>query len=177
MISVHYLGSGPALGELSGFRREFHRCLTRRADGLFELVDAVLCADGPVRTLVGLSLAPEHRRGHGGLYDAVNNGRIDPDRLRDVLAGLPLPRAADGRLVLAVDVSPWLRRRCATSQGDELDAVELGRWQKKRLGYAPAVQALEWAAKRFEDPTPPVPERIQLRDGLPAAKAVLDAVS
>ncbi|GAA1309408.1 NF041680 family putative transposase [Saccharothrix xinjiangensis] len=109
MISVHHLDSGPALGALSGFRREFHRCLTRRADGLFELADAVPCADGPVRTLVGLSLAPEHRRGHGCLYDAVNNGRVDPERLRDALAGLPLPRAADGRLVLAVDVSPWLR--------------------------------------------------------------------
>jgi hypothetical protein len=81
----------------------------RRADGLFELADAVLCADGPVRTLVGLSLAPEHLRGHGGLYDAFNNGRIDTERVRDALAGLPLPRAADGRLVLAVDASPWLR--------------------------------------------------------------------
>jgi hypothetical protein len=30
------------------------------------------------------------------------------------LAGLPLPRAADGRLVLAVDVSPWLRPDAAT---------------------------------------------------------------
>jgi hypothetical protein len=33
---------------------------------LFELTDALLCADGPVTTLVGLSLAGEHRRGHGG---------------------------------------------------------------------------------------------------------------
>jgi hypothetical protein len=32
-----------------------------------ELADAVLCADGPVRTLAGLSLAAEHRRGHGAL--------------------------------------------------------------------------------------------------------------
>jgi hypothetical protein len=30
-----------------------------------------------VRALAGLSLAPEHRRGHGALYDAVNHGRID----------------------------------------------------------------------------------------------------
>jgi hypothetical protein len=37
----------------------------------------VLCADGPVKTLAGLSLAPEHRRGHGALYDAVSHGRID----------------------------------------------------------------------------------------------------
>lgn len=109
MISVHHFDRGRSLGALSEFRREFHRCLTRRADGLFELADAVLCTDGPVRTLVGLSLAPEHRRGHGGLYDAVNNGRVEVDRLRDVLAGMSLPRTADGRLVLAVDVSPWLR--------------------------------------------------------------------
>ena len=103
-------GAGPlTLAVLSRFRRDFHACLTARADELFELADAVLCADGPVRTLAGLSLAPEHRRGHGALYDAVNHGRIDIARLRRCLAGLPLPRAADGRLMLAVDVSNWLR--------------------------------------------------------------------
>jgi hypothetical protein len=75
----------------------------------------VLCADGPVRTLAGLSLAPEHRRGHGALYDAVSHGRIGVTRLRRALTGLPLPRAADGRLVLAVDVSSWLRPGAATS--------------------------------------------------------------
>ncbi|GAA1988484.1 hypothetical protein GCM10009754_78180 [Amycolatopsis minnesotensis] len=47
---------------------------------MFELADAVLCTDGPVRSLVGL----------------------------------PLPRAAGGRLVLAVDVSPWSRPDGAT---------------------------------------------------------------
>ena len=73
--------------------------MTARADELFELADAVLCADGPVKTLAGLSLAPEHRRGHGALYDAVSHGRMDIARLRRVLAGLPLPRAADGRLM------------------------------------------------------------------------------
>ena len=61
-----------ARDRLVGFRWELHRCFTARADVLFELADAVLCADGPVRTLVGLSLAPEHQRGHGALYDAVN---------------------------------------------------------------------------------------------------------
>ena len=81
----------------------------------FELADAVLCAGGPVRALAGLSLAPEHRRGHGALYDAVNSGRIEITRLRRCLAGLPLPRAADGRLMLAVDVSNWLRPGAATS--------------------------------------------------------------
>ncbi|MCQ1580602.1 transposase [Streptomyces parvus] len=56
-----------------------------------------------------LALAPEHRRGHGALYGGLNQGRIYVARLRRALAGVPLPRAADGRLMLAVDVSPWLR--------------------------------------------------------------------
>ncbi len=107
-------GAGP-LAVLSRFRLDFHACLTARGDELFELADGVLCADGPVRTLAGLSLAPEHRRGHGALYDAVNHGRIDIARLRWSLAALPLPRAADGRLVLAADVSNWLRPGAATS--------------------------------------------------------------
>ena len=106
---------GQARDRLAGFRGELYGCLTARADELFELADAVLCADGPVRDLAGLSLAPEHRRGHGALYDAVSHGRIDIARLRRVLAGLPLPRAADGRLILAADVSTWLRPGAATS--------------------------------------------------------------
>ena len=104
-----------SLGRLARFREEFYGCLTRRADTLFELADAVLCADGPVRTLAGLSLAPEHRRGHGALYDAVNNGHVELRRLRRAVADLPLPRAADGRIVLAVDVSAWLRPEAHTS--------------------------------------------------------------
>ena len=67
-----------------------------------------MCTDGPVRTLVDLALAPEHHRGHGALYGGLNQGRIDVARLRRTLASMPLPRAADGRIVLAADVSPWL---------------------------------------------------------------------
>ncbi|MCW2502146.1 MAG: hypothetical protein JWO79_430 [Actinomycetia bacterium] len=104
-----------SLGVLSRFRADFYECLTARADGLFELADAVLCADGPVRSLVGLALVPEHRRGHGALYDALNSGRADVGRLRRSLAGLPLPRAAGGRILLAADVSPWLRPDAVTS--------------------------------------------------------------
>ena len=103
------------MGELTRFRREFYASLTARSDALFELTDAVLCADGPVTTLVDLTLVAEHRRGHGAMYDALNHGRVEPERLRRTLASLPLPRAADGRIVLAVDVSPWLRSDAPTS--------------------------------------------------------------
>src|SRR4249920_1737038 len=104
-----------SLAVLSRFRLDVHACMTARADELSELADAVLCAGGPVRSLAALSLAAEHRRGHGALYDAVNCGGVDIGRLRRALAGLPLPRAADGRLVLAADVSNWLRPGAATS--------------------------------------------------------------
>lgn len=104
-----------ALGLLSRFRVEFYECLYARADALFELTDAVLCADGPVKTLVELSLAAEHRRGHGAPYAALDQGWLEPARLRRALAGLPLPKAADGRIVLAADVSHWLRPDAPTS--------------------------------------------------------------
>jgi hypothetical protein len=113
--SVHDQARVAALRELTRFRREFYAALTARADALFELTDAVLCADGPVTTLVDLTLVAEHRRGHGAMYDALNHGRVEPERVRRTLASLPLPRAADGRIVLAVDVSPWLRSDASTS--------------------------------------------------------------
>src|SRR5262245_45506913 len=106
---------GDALGELSRFRREFHTCLTARADALFELTEAVLCADGPVTSLVELSLVAEHRRGHGAMYDALSQGLIEPTRLRRALSAVALPRPADGRIVPAGDVSPGLRSDAQTS--------------------------------------------------------------
>ena len=45
-----------ALGVLSHFRVQFYDCLYTRADALFELTDAVLCADGPVTSLMELTL-------------------------------------------------------------------------------------------------------------------------
>ena len=104
VFSIAWLGGGvepgpEGPGRGSGWRRsarEFYRCFTARADALFELADAVLCADGPVRTLAGLSLAPEHRRGHGALYDAVNCGRIDIGAAAAVAGGAAV--TAGGRM-------------------------------------------------------------------------------
>jgi hypothetical protein len=113
--SLHDHVHASALGELSEFRRELYASLTARADALFELTEAVLCVDGPVTSLVELTLVAEHRRGHGAMYDALSQGRVEPERLRRTLASLALPTAADGRIVLAVDVSPWLRSDALTS--------------------------------------------------------------
>jgi hypothetical protein len=118
MDSLPGCGAGVEPGAmLARFRAGVRRCLTARGDALFELCDAVLCADGPVRVLAGLSLVPGHRRGHGGLYDGLNAGRIDVARLRWAVGCLPLPGWPDGRIRLAVDVCNWLRPEARTSPG------------------------------------------------------------
>ena len=89
---------GRALGVLAAFRGELHRCLSKRPDALAELC-----------------LEPECRRGHGGLYDALNCGEVRVARLRRALSSLPLPAWDDGRIRLACDVSNWLRPDAETS--------------------------------------------------------------
>jgi hypothetical protein len=103
-----------SLGDLDRFRQELYRSLMTRADALFELTDAVLCADGPVGSLVELTLVGEHRRGHGAMYDALAHGQVEISRLRRGVASLGLPRVGE-RIVLAADVSPWLRPDAETS--------------------------------------------------------------
>jgi hypothetical protein len=107
--------AGQARRTLAGFRDEVYGCLTARGDELFELADAVLCAEGPVRALAGLSLAPGHGRGHGAVYDALNAGAVDIGRLRWAVGVVPLPAWPDGRIRLAVDVCNWLRPEARTS--------------------------------------------------------------
>ena len=105
-----------ALARLQAFRAGLHACCTRRADALVDLADALLSAQGPVTSLPQLSLEPAHRRGWGSTYAALARGRIDVERLRDLLVGC-LP-AADP-LVFAVDVTAWPRcdAECSPERG------------------------------------------------------------
>lgn len=109
-------GRVETIGELSRFRIGLYGCLDARADALFELVEAMLCAEGPVVSVPELSLAGVHRRGHGSLYDALASGKLNVARFGAMLAGLELPRFG-GRITLAVDVSPWLRPDAACCDG------------------------------------------------------------
>jgi hypothetical protein len=104
------------LARLGGFRAELHTCLTRRADALFELGDALLCSQAPFPSLPHLSLEPTHRRGWASAYAALARGRINAERLRDLLAG-SLPPADP--LVFAVDVTTWPRcdAECSPQRG------------------------------------------------------------
>jgi hypothetical protein len=104
------------LAQLGAFRTELHSLLTRRADALFELGDALLCSQAPFPSLPHLSLEPTHRRGWASAYAALASGRIDTERLRDLLASHL--QAADP-LVFAVDVTTWPRcdAECSPERG------------------------------------------------------------
>jgi hypothetical protein len=103
------------LAQLGAFRDQLHACLSRRADALFELGEALLCAQA-VPSLPHLSLEPVHQRGWGSSYAALACGRMDTERLRDLLAGC-LPPADP--LVFAVDVTTWPRcdAECSPQRG------------------------------------------------------------
>jgi hypothetical protein len=103
------------LVRLDAFRTELHACFTRRADALFDLGDALLCAP-TMASLPHLSLEPVHQRGWGSTYAALSSGRVEVERLRDLLAD-SLPPAR--RLVFAVDVTTWPRcdAECSPERG------------------------------------------------------------
>jgi hypothetical protein len=103
------------LARLGAFRTELHACYTCRADALFELGDALLCTQ-TFSALPHLSLEPVHQRGWGSAYAALARGRIQVERLRDLLVAT-LPEADP--LVFAVDVTTWPRcdAECSPERG------------------------------------------------------------
>ena len=129
-----------ALERLRGFRQSLYECLDTRADALFELADAVLCADHAVTSLVQMCLEPEFSRGHGALYDALSAGRIDDERFFSLLAS-ELPQAVDGPVARA-----WIAEHDMTDRG----------LLEKALAGLPAEDAAQvrdacarWARLRF----------------------------
>jgi hypothetical protein len=103
------------LVRLGAFRAELHACYSRRADALFELGDALLCAQA-VPSLPHLSLEPVHQRGWGSVDAALARGEVDAERLRDLLVSV-LPSADPP--IFAVDVTTWPRcdAECSPSRG------------------------------------------------------------
>jgi DDE superfamily endonuclease len=101
---------------LPQFRQEVYQTLGHRQDSLFELIDALLSAEGP-QPLVHLSQAPAARRRWPSLPDALAAGRIAVAALQPVL-GRSLPPPVPGeRLVWALDGTCWPRAGARTSPG------------------------------------------------------------
>src|SRR3989304_3951643 len=67
------------------FRQRLMGIFTRRADALFELMDALLLSLDP-RSPVELSTSPAFRRRFSMVYDALQHGQVEPERARQLLA-------------------------------------------------------------------------------------------
>jgi hypothetical protein len=139
------------LARLGGFRSELHACFSRRADALFELGDALLCTQTPLPSLPHLSLEPVCRRGWGSAYAALARGRIDAERLRDLLVG-GLPDT-DQR-VFAVDVTTWPRcdAECSPERGYYYHPSRHSAGQPIIAGWA-----FQWITQVSFDATPGPP--------------------
>ena len=133
---------------LREFRARLYGCLTARADALFELCDAILCADHAVTSLAELSLVPEFRRGHGALYDALAAGQIDEEALAALLTGRCRSSSTVPR--------PWP----GSAAHDTIDYGLL----EQALAAVPAAQAAQvreacarWRRLRFAIDATPIP--------------------
>jgi hypothetical protein len=133
---------------LREFRARLYGCLTARADALFELCDAILCADHAVTSLVQLSLVPQFRRGHGALYDALAAGRAGEEALATLLAST-LPQLVDGE-----------QGRAWVAEHDQIDY----RLLEQALAGLPAAEAAavreactRWTRLRFAVDATPYP--------------------
>ncbi|MEU7864594.1 transposase [Nonomuraea sp. NPDC049141] len=151
--------------------------LTGRADALFELIDAIMCADHPVTSVVQLSLEPEFRRGHGALYDALAAGSIDADALADLLAEF-LP--ATGPPKTAV---PSRRGRRWGGRGEELrtgdiavvGSNEYADWGANLLPWSECEPLLEGFCEQVGLPSTGAGFVAHLRSNHLVAAAELDA--
>ncbi|MCW6011233.1 transposase [Micromonospora sp. CPCC 205371] len=130
-----------ALAGLVGFRAGLYGCFGRRADVLFELVDALAGASRPIRSVAELMFEPVSRRGWGSLYQALQHGQIDVAAARDLLAcSVRLPVV--GPLMFAVDTSKLPRpdTRVVPDVGMQYAA------ERDRAGGVPAVPG--WAMQK-----------------------------
>jgi hypothetical protein len=88
--------------------------LSRRADALFELIDALLLTVDP-RSPVELSRSPAFRRRFSMVYDALGQGQIDPALARQLLTEAEPSEALTiagcavwiPRLIRARTLRPW----------------------------------------------------------------------
>jgi hypothetical protein len=143
----------PRLRPLIDFRAGLHGLLWRRADALFELADGMLCAQGPVRSPVELSMEPEFRRGHGSIYGALDQGRIDAGGLRRLLLGVSAAARPGEPLMFALDVTPDARPDA--EYADERVMVQVrGKGGDKFLPGWPysLLVGVQWGASSWVDP-------------------------
>ena len=83
------------LNTLNAFRHGIYHCFGNGKDALFNLVDA-LTSEAAARSFPELSFSPFFERSWASLYEALEDGQIDAERLRQLFVDFaPLPQAGE----------------------------------------------------------------------------------
>ena len=103
------------LNTLQAFRHGMYQCFGNAKDALFNLVDA-LSSEAAASSFPELSFSPFFERSWASLYEALEDGQIDAERLRQLFVDFaPLPEA--GELVfVGIDTSNLYRPEAQTAQ-------------------------------------------------------------
>lgn len=153
MPPSHDVLSSNPLTQLSAFRDELMGCLTRRGDTLFELADAMLCAQGRVCSPAELSLEPELRRGHGSVYAALDRGLIDVAGLQRLLLSRVAAARAGQPLMFAIDTTPLARPDAAYADNRTMVQVRGKGGDVFLPGWSYSILvAISWGASSWVDP-------------------------
>src|SRR5256714_835873 len=107
------------LNTLNEFRHGMYDCFGNAKDALFNLVDA-LCSEAGESLFPELSFSPFFERTWASLYEALEDGQIDAERLRQLFVDYaPLPEAGE-RVFLGVDTSNLYRPEAETAEDRSL---------------------------------------------------------
>jgi hypothetical protein len=141
------------LAALTGFRQGLYGCFARRGDALMGLADAMLCKAGPVDSPVELCMEPEFGRGHGAVFDCLNEGRIDFAALRAAQIAVLPPPLPGQPVMFGIDQTPLARPDARYA--DQMTMVQVrGKGGDKFLpGWKYSiVVGLHWGASSWVDP-------------------------
>jgi DDE superfamily endonuclease len=101
------------LNTLKEFRHAVYRCFKRAGDALFNTLDA-LSSETAAHSFPELSLSPFFERKWGSLYEALEDGKINPEQLREVFVQFaPLPPAGQ-YVFVGTDTSNLYRPQAKT---------------------------------------------------------------
>lgn len=97
-------------------RENIYRCMKRAGDALFNLTDALL-SESQATSLAELSLSPSFERKWPSVYEALEDGSIDIEKLRAVWVAALLAETGEDELIwIAVDSSVIERPDAHTSE-------------------------------------------------------------